>query len=126
MRTNSGSTANQLSPSGTPIAPLDVARVKDRPIVIYARASDPIDLQRQLKELTRLLKKPLTGVTVLTDMAASTQPRPGYEQLEALIEAGRVEAVFVTDPTRLHRDPKALGELLRQAALTACPIVTFD
>jgi site-specific DNA recombinase len=45
----------------------------------------------------------------------SKKPRPGYEQLLQLIRAGEIDAVLVTEMTRLYRRLEELLELLRLA-----------
>lgn len=75
----------------------------------YARAStDDQELDRQLKQL---IDAGVPEHLIYRDAATSgkkpVENRAGYRQLSKMVETGTVEAIYVTDLSRLGRDAKA-------------------
>ncbi len=56
-------------------------------------------------------------VRIIEDLGRSglSDRRPGFKQLQALLDAGAVGAVLVRDPSRTSRDPVQLQRFLRKA-----------
>lgn len=95
---------------------------------IYSRISKDRDgtalgvgrQEHACRELARSLGYEVTHTLVDNDISASSstkKPRPGYDELVALIEGRQVDAVICWDTDRLHRRPLELEHYI-----TACGV----
>lgn len=76
--------------------------------IAYARTSkDTQDMSRQIKQLREV---GIPEHLIFRDMGVSgakdPEQRPGYRQVISLIKTGEVEALYLTDLSRLGRDAK--------------------
>ncbi len=84
--------------------------------IAYARTSqDSQDMTRQLKQLGSAgIPKHLIFRDQGVSGAKDPEQRPGYKQMQALLNTGEVQELYVTDLSRLGRDSKGtLQEIWR-------------
>src|SRR4051812_6351614 len=102
---------------------------------IYCRISDDrrglgLGVARQQQVCLGLAGRPgwqVTATFVANDVPAySAKPRPQYDRLMRVVQAGEVDVVVAWDPDRLHRSPAELEAFIAAVERAGVDVVTVQ